>query len=87
MAAVVHGPVTIIGSPKPWASTITVHELRTLWARRQRKITTPAVRPDWPIGDQVVRPGTESGTFDYFTDAINGRAGEPQGLHEQRRRR
>ena len=76
---VAHDAVTIIVSAKnSWASTITVPELSTLWgAAADKKITTwKQVRPEWP--DREIRlfgPGTESGTFDYFTDAINGRAG------------
>jgi phosphate transport system substrate-binding protein len=76
---VAHDAVTIIVSAKnSWASTITVPELRTLWgAAADKTITTwKQVRPEWP--DREIRlfgPGTESGTFDYFTDAINGRDG------------
>ncbi len=76
---VAHDAITIIvNGANTWASTITVPELRTLWdAAAEKKITTwKQVRADWP--DRPITlfgPGTESGTFDYFTDSINGRAG------------
>src|SRR4026207_598160 len=76
---VAHDAITIIvNSANTWASTITVPELRTLWdVAAEKKITTwKQVRADWP--DRPITlfgPGTESGTLDYFTDSINGRAG------------
>jgi phosphate transport system substrate-binding protein len=76
---VAHDALTIIVNAKnSWASTITVPELRTLWdAPAEKRITRwNQVRADWPDREiTLFGPGTESGTFDYFTDAINGRAG------------
>jgi phosphate transport system substrate-binding protein len=67
-----------VSAKNTWASAITVPELRTLWdATAEKKITRwKQVRADWPDrAIALVGPGAESGTFDYFTDAINGRAG------------
>jgi phosphate transport system substrate-binding protein len=76
---VAYDAITIVVSAKNmWASTITVPELRTLWdAAADKKVTTwKQVRAEWPDREiKLFGPGTESGTFDYFTDAINGRAG------------
>ena len=76
---VAYDAVSIIVSTKnSWASTITVPELRTLWnAAAEKKVTTwKQVRAEWPDREiALFGPGVESGTFDYFTDAINGRAG------------
>jgi phosphate transport system substrate-binding protein len=75
---VAHDAITIIvNKQNSWAADITVRELRTLWepAAEKRITTWKQVRAEWP--DREIRlfaPGTESGTFDYFTDAINGRA-------------
>ena len=34
------------------------------------------VRPEWPAEPiQRFSPGTDSGTFDYFTEAVNGEEG------------
>jgi phosphate transport system substrate-binding protein len=76
---VAYDAISIIVSAKnSWASTITVPELRTVWdAAAEKKITTwKQVRAEWPDREiTLFGPGAESGTFDYFTDAINGRAG------------
>jgi len=76
---VAHDAITIIVSAKnTWASAITVPELHTLWdAVAEKTVTTwKQVRAEWPDREiALFGPGTESGTFDYFTDAINGRAG------------
>ncbi len=76
---VAHDAITIVvNAGNTWASSITVPELRTLWdVAAEAKITTwKQIRADWP--DRKITlfgPGAESGTFDYFTDSINGRAG------------
>jgi phosphate transport system substrate-binding protein len=76
---VAHDAITIIvNSRNTWASSITVPELRALWdAAAEKKITTwKQVRAEWPDREiKLFGPGAESGTFDYFTDSINGRAG------------
>jgi len=74
---VAHDAITIIVNAKnTWASSITVPELRMLWepAAEKRIITWNQIRADWPEREiRLFGPGTESGTFDYFTDAINER--------------
>ena len=76
---VAHDAITIVvNSKNTWASSITVPELRILWdAAAEKPITTwKQVRAEWPDREiTLFGPGTESGTFDYFTDSINGRAG------------
>jgi phosphate transport system substrate-binding protein len=76
---VAYDAISIVVSAKnSWASTITVPELRTLWdAAAEKTVTTwKQVRAEWPDREiKLFGPGPESGTFDYFTDAINGRAG------------
>ncbi len=60
---------------------MTVAELKTLWQDSEVK-NYKDIDPKFP--DQKVSlfgAGTDSGTFDYFTDEINGEEGEdPQGL-------
>jgi len=60
-----------------WAKTITVEELRRMWEPAAQGTLTRwnQIRPDWP--DQEMRlfgAGTDSGTFDYFTEAVVGKA-------------
>ena len=73
---VAHDAVTVIVNAKnTWASTITVAELRALWepAAEKRITTWKQIRAEWPDREiALFGPGTESGTFDYFTEVING---------------
>jgi len=70
--------LTVVVNPQnTWAKTMTIAELRTLWepAAQGRVTSWKQVRAGFP--DEKVMlfgPGTDSGTFDYFTEAINGKA-------------
>ncbi len=67
----------IVSSQNTWCDTITVEELRKIWApEAEGKITTwDQIRPEWPKEKfALFGPGTDSGTFDYFTEAIVGKA-------------
>src|SRR5688572_29133224 len=69
--------LAIVVNPKnTWASSITTAELKTLWQpEAQGKVMRwNQVRASWP--DREIRlfgAGVDSGTFDYFTEAINGK--------------
>ncbi|MCH7737172.1 MAG: PstS family phosphate ABC transporter substrate-binding protein [Chloroflexi bacterium] len=61
---------------------LTIDELHTMWApESEGKIKRwSQVRPGWP--DERMRlygPGVDSGSFDYFTEAINGEAQSSRG--------
>lgn len=65
-----------------WADSITVSELKTMWEpSAQGKITRwNQVRPEWPDEDLVLfGAGSDSGTFDYFTEAVVGKAKASRG--------
>jgi phosphate transport system substrate-binding protein len=56
---------------------MTVAELKKLWEPdAANKITKwNQIRPDWPDAKiELYGPGTDSGTFDYFTEAVNGKS-------------
>jgi phosphate transport system substrate-binding protein len=80
---VAYDALTVVIHPdNKWAQTLTVAELRTMWeAGSQGKVKTwKQVNPAWP--DQPLKlfgPGADSGTFDYFTEAINGKAKSSRG--------
>jgi phosphate transport system substrate-binding protein len=75
---VAHDALTVIVNAKnTWASSITVEELRTLWEPSAEKRITrwSQIRKDWPdLEIALFAPGTESGTFEFFNQAINGGA-------------
>lgn len=61
-----------------WATCLTVEQLNTMWGpESEGKITTwNQIDPSFPAEPLVLfGPGTDSGTFDYFTEAINGEEG------------
>jgi phosphate transport system substrate-binding protein len=67
----------IVNAKNTWAESMTVAELRALWApEADTKVTKwSQVRKGWPEQNiALFGPGAESGTFDYFTAAINGGA-------------
>ena len=75
--------LTVVVNPKnTWATTMTVAELKKLWEpSAQGKITKwSQLRAGWP--DQPIKlygPGADSGTFDYFTEAVVGKAKSSRG--------
>jgi len=72
----------VIHHDNKWAQTLTVADLKKMWApAAQGKISNwkqvnPAF-PDAPL--KLFGAGADSGTFDYFTEAINGKAKSSRG--------
>ena len=70
--------IAIVVNPKnTWATSITVAELKKLWAPDAQGTVTRwnQVRASWPNQEiHLFGAGVDSGTFDYFTEAINGKA-------------
>jgi phosphate transport system substrate-binding protein len=59
-----------------WVDSITIAELKKIWEpEAEGKVTHwNQIRPEWPNEKLVLfGAGTDSGTFDYFTLAINGK--------------
>ncbi len=75
--------LTIVVHPSnDWVDSITVAELKKLWEPdAQEKITTwNQIRPEWPNEKiSLFGAGSDSGTFDYFTEAIVGKAKASRG--------
>ncbi len=75
--------IAIAANPKnTWASNITVAELKTLWGpEAQGKVTRWShVRTGWPDREiHLFGAGVDSGTYDYFTEAITGKAKSSRG--------
>ena len=75
--------LAIVVNPKnTWATTITVAELKTLWApEAQGKVTRwNQIRASWPDRDiRLFGAGVDSGTYDYFTEATVGKEGASRG--------
>ncbi|WP_210407292.1 PstS family phosphate ABC transporter substrate-binding protein [Hydrocoleum sp. CS-953] len=67
----------VVNQANTWAKDITVSELAKIWALEgQGKITKwNQVRSSWPDKPLILfGPGADSGTYDYFAEAIVGSA-------------
>jgi phosphate transport system substrate-binding protein len=75
--------LTIVVNPKnTFLKSITVDELRKIWEPgAQGKLTNwNQVNPAWPDTPlKLFGPGADSGTFDYFTEAIVGKSKSSRG--------
>jgi phosphate transport system substrate-binding protein len=75
--------LTVVINPKnEWASTLAVADLKKMWEpSAQGKITNwNQVRADWPNAPlKLFGPGADSGTFEYFTEAVVGKAKSSRG--------
>ena len=69
--------ITVVVHPQnDWVKTLTIADLRKMWeAASQDTIKRwNEVRPEWPDAPLMLfGPGADSGTFDYFTEAVNGK--------------
>jgi len=66
----------VVNSGNDWARCMTIAELNSLWRPRSTVTAWNEIRPEWPAAPiALYGPGTDSGTFDYFTEAVNGEAG------------
>ncbi len=68
----------VTSADNDFITCLTTDELKTLWepAAEDKVTTWDQVNPDFPSEPiELFGPGTDSGTFDYFTDEINGEEG------------
>jgi len=76
------GLVVVVNPQNDWVKEITVAELKKIWEpEAQGKIKYwNQIRPEWPKEDiHLYGAGVESGTYDYFTEAIVGKSHSSRG--------
>ena len=75
--------LTVAVSPQnDWAKSMTVAELKKLWEPSAQGTITRwnQIRPEWPNQEiHLYGAGADSGTFDYFTEAVVGKAKSSRG--------
>ena len=80
---IAYDALTVIVNPKnEWVTALTVPDLKKMWEpSAQGKVTNwNQVRSEWPNAPlKLFGPGADSGTFDYFTEAIVGKAKSSRG--------
>ncbi|MCA9240878.1 MAG: PstS family phosphate ABC transporter substrate-binding protein [Planctomycetales bacterium] len=69
------GLAVVLNPENDWCDSLTVEELKKIWTPDDPAQKWSDVNPDWPDEKIVLYgPGTDSGTFDYFTEEIVGEA-------------
>ena len=70
------GLSVVINKNNTWVDYLTDKELKQIWQPDSTVTRWSEVRKGWPNTKiSLFGPGTDSGTFDYFTKAINGKEG------------
>ncbi|MBI5048633.1 MAG: PstS family phosphate ABC transporter substrate-binding protein [Deltaproteobacteria bacterium] len=76
------GLAVMVNPKNNWVDYLTVKELKKMWEPAAQGKTTKwnQIRPNWPDKElHLFGAGVDSGTFDYFTEAINGKGGASRG--------
>ncbi|OHB56686.1 MAG: hypothetical protein A2173_01785 [Planctomycetes bacterium RBG_13_44_8b] len=82
LAIAYDGLAVMVNPENKWVDFLTTTELKKIWEPNSQNVVTKwsQVRAGFP--DKEIRlfgPGTDSGTFDYFTEAICGKSGASRG--------
>jgi len=66
----------VVNAENEWATCLTVEQLNAIWKPGSKVKSWNQVDPSFPdVSLQLFGPGTDSGTFDYFTGEVNGEEG------------
>jgi phosphate transport system substrate-binding protein len=65
----------VVNKQNTWATCLTTAELKKIWEPGSKVDNWKDVRASFPdVKLKLFGPGTDSGTFDFFTEHINGKA-------------
>jgi phosphate transport system substrate-binding protein len=80
---IAYDALTVVVNPKAtWIDQVTIAELKKMWEPAAQGVVTRwnQVNSKWPNAPlKLFGPGADSGTFDYFTEAVNGKAKSSRG--------
>jgi phosphate transport system substrate-binding protein len=66
----------VVNAENDWATCLTMEQLNSIWEPGSKVKNWSQVDPSFPdVGLKLYGAGTDSGTFDYFTDVVNGEEG------------
>jgi phosphate transport system substrate-binding protein len=69
------GLTVVVNDKNNWVKSISVDELKKIWGPGSSVKNWKDINPAYPDKKlSLYGPGTASGTFDYFSEAINGKA-------------
>jgi phosphate transport system substrate-binding protein len=70
------GIAVVVNNENTWATCLTVEQLKRIWEPGSKVKSWRDIDPKFPDQElELFGAGTDSGTFDYFTDAIVGEEG------------
>ena len=71
----IDGLSVLVNPQNTWVDCLKTSELKKIWDQGSTVKTWADVRAGWPAEPiKLFGPGADSGTFDYFTEVINGKA-------------
>ncbi|MEN9558975.1 MAG: hypothetical protein RLZZ502_186 [Pseudomonadota bacterium] len=79
---IAYDALTVVVNPKNPIKELSIEQLRKLWSPSAQGVVTQWQQVDAKLPAQAFKlygPGADSGTFDYFTEAVNGKAKASRG--------
>ncbi|AKD05585.1 protein sphX [Pontibacter korlensis] len=80
---VAYDGLTVVVHPEnDWVKEMTTEDLKKIWEPAAQGTVKKwnQIRPEWPDQEfHLYGPGVESGTYDYFTEAVVGESGSSRG--------
>jgi len=76
------GLAVMVNPKNTWVTSLTAADLKKMWEPSAQGVVTKwnQIRPEWPNAPlKLFGPGADSGTFDYFTEAIVGKSKASRG--------
>lgn len=71
------GITVVVNNSNNWVDSITVEDLKKIWSPDSEVKKWSDVNPAWPAEEiKLYGPGTDSGTFEFFTEEIVGKKNE-----------
>ena len=71
------GLAVVLNNDNNWANCLTTQQLKAIWDQGSKVNNWNQVDPSFPNEPmRLFGAGTDSGTFDYCTEAINGKSGQ-----------
>jgi phosphate transport system substrate-binding protein len=78
------GLAVVVNPENDWVECLTVEQLQSIWRPESAVAKWSDVNPDWPEEEfELYGPGTDSGTFDYFTEVIVEQTGKSRDDYTQ----
>jgi phosphate transport system substrate-binding protein len=70
----IDGLTVVVNPENDWVDCLTIDQLKAIYGPDVKEgVTWQDVNPAWPAEPiEAYMPGADSGTFDYFTEAVNG---------------